>query len=73
MSLFRSVCCIKLVIFTHQVAYNLPESDLELEIERELICAKDTHIYTEVCELVYKWNFKKACYAQINNFFYETF
>ena len=46
MSLFRSVCCIKLVIFTHQFAYNLPESDLKLEIEQELICAKDTHIYT---------------------------
>ena len=27
----------------------------------------------EVCELVYKWNFKKACYAQISNFSYETF
>ena len=33
MSLFRSVCCLKLVIFTHQCAYNPPESDLELEIE----------------------------------------
>ena len=46
MSLFRSVCCIKLVIFTHQIAYNLPESDLKPEIEQELICANDTHIYT---------------------------
>ena len=27
----------------------------------------------EVCELVYKWNFKKACYAQISNLSYETF
>ncbi|MFS7955963.1 hypothetical protein Hanom_Chr07g00648961 [Helianthus anomalus] len=26
--------------------YDLPESDLELEIEQELICANDTHIYT---------------------------
>ena len=46
MSLFRSVCCIKLVIFTHQGAYNLPESDLEPEIEQELICANDIHIFT---------------------------
>ncbi|MFS7912447.1 hypothetical protein Hanom_Chr02g00130061 [Helianthus anomalus] len=46
MSLFRSVCCTKLITFTHQFAYNFPESDLELEIERELICANDTHIYT---------------------------
>ena len=46
MSLFRSVCCIKLVIFTHQCAYNLPESDLEPEIEQKLICANDTHINT---------------------------
>ena len=30
----------------HQIAYNLPESDLELEFERELICVNDTHIYT---------------------------
>ena len=30
----------------HQFAYNSPESDLELEIEQELICANDTHIYT---------------------------
>ena len=27
-------------------AYNLPESDLKPEIEQELICANDTHIYT---------------------------
>ncbi|MFS7929287.1 hypothetical protein Hanom_Chr04g00330731 [Helianthus anomalus] len=46
MSLFRNVCCIKLVIFTHQCAYNLPESDLEPEIEQELIYVKDTHVYT---------------------------
>ncbi|MFS8023259.1 hypothetical protein Hanom_Chr16g01449381 [Helianthus anomalus] len=42
MSLFQSVCSIKLVIFT----YNLPESDLKPEIEQELICANDTQIYT---------------------------
>ena len=46
MSLFRSVYCIKLDIFTHQIASNLLESDLELEIGQELICAKDTHVYT---------------------------
>ena len=46
MSLFRSVCCIKLVIFTHQIVYNLPESDLKPEIKQELICANDTHIFT---------------------------
>ena len=46
MSLFWSVCCIKLVIFTHWCAYNLPESDLEFEIEQKLICANDTHIFT---------------------------
>ncbi|MFS7977360.1 hypothetical protein Hanom_Chr10g00903081 [Helianthus anomalus] len=46
MSLFWSVCCIKLVIFTHQIAYNLLESDLKPEIEQELICANDTHIFT---------------------------
>ena len=46
MSLFRSVCCIKLVIFMHQCAYNPPESDLKPEIEQELICANDTHVYT---------------------------
>ncbi|KAJ0941057.1 hypothetical protein HanRHA438_Chr02g0090281 [Helianthus annuus] len=46
MSLFRSVCCVKLTTFTHQFAYNVLESDLELEIEQELICANDTHIYT---------------------------
>ena len=45
-SLFESVCRIKLTAFTHQFAYNFPKSDLELEIERELICANDTHIYT---------------------------
>ena len=38
---------IKMVIFTHQCAYNLPESDLKPEIEQELIRAKDTHIYTD--------------------------
>ncbi|MFS7914030.1 hypothetical protein Hanom_Chr02g00148621 [Helianthus anomalus] len=27
-------------------AYNFQESDLELEIEQDLICANDTHIYT---------------------------
>ena len=36
----------KLVILTHQCVYNLPESDLELEIGQELICANDTHIFT---------------------------
>ena len=46
MSLFRSVCRVKLIMFTHQFTYNFPESDLELEIEQELICANDTHIYT---------------------------
>ena len=46
MSLFRSVCCVKLVIFTHQIAYNLPKSDLKPEIEQELICANNTHIFT---------------------------
>ncbi|CEG49620.1 uncharacterized protein PHALS_07374 [Plasmopara halstedii] len=34
MSLFRSI------------VYNLPESDLKPEIEQELICANDTHIFT---------------------------
>ena len=43
--MFRSICRIKLVTFTHLFVYNSPESDLELEIERELICANDTHIY----------------------------
>ena len=37
---------LKLITFTHQCAYNFPESDLKLKIEREMICAKDTHIYT---------------------------
>ncbi|MFS8026563.1 hypothetical protein Hanom_Chr16g01488171 [Helianthus anomalus] len=46
MSLSRSVCRAKLITFTHQFAYNFPESDLELEIERELIYENDTHIYT---------------------------
>ena len=46
MSLFRSVRRVKLITFTHQFAYNFPESDLELGIERELICANDTHSYT---------------------------
>ena len=27
----------------------------------------------EVCEPVYKWNFRKACYALINNLSYEKF
>ena len=27
----------------------------------------------EVCELVYKWNFRKVCYALINNLPYEKF
>ncbi|KAJ0851739.1 hypothetical protein HanRHA438_Chr14g0630371 [Helianthus annuus] len=53
MSLFRSVCCIKLVIFTHQCAYNSPESDLEPEIEQELICANDTHIQNPKYEIQY--------------------
>ena len=30
----------------HQFAYNSPESDLELEIEQELMCANDPHIFT---------------------------
>ncbi|MFS7910396.1 hypothetical protein Hanom_Chr02g00105841 [Helianthus anomalus] len=46
MSLLRSDFCIKLVIFTHQCAYNPLESDLKPEIEQELICANDTHVYT---------------------------
>ena len=46
MLMFRSICRIKLSTFTHQFAYNSPESDVELEIEQELICANDTHIYT---------------------------
>ncbi|MFS8034646.1 hypothetical protein Hanom_Chr17g01583561 [Helianthus anomalus] len=46
MSLFPSVCRVKLTAFTHQLAYNLPESDLKLEIKQELICANDTYIYT---------------------------
>ena len=44
--MFRSICRIKLSTFTHQFAYNSPESDIKFEIEQELICAKDTHIYT---------------------------
>ncbi|MFS7953864.1 hypothetical protein Hanom_Chr07g00623581 [Helianthus anomalus] len=44
--MFRSICCIKLSTFTHQSAYNPPESDLKLNIEQELICAIDTHIFT---------------------------
>ncbi|KAJ0785673.1 hypothetical protein HanOQP8_Chr02g0045921 [Helianthus annuus] len=48
MSLFRSVRWIKLVIFTHQSAYNPPESDLKLKIEQELMCANDTHIFTNL-------------------------
>ncbi|MFS8034661.1 hypothetical protein Hanom_Chr17g01583791 [Helianthus anomalus] len=46
MLMFRSVYRIKLTTFTHQFAYNFQENDLELEIERELICAKVTCICT---------------------------
>ena len=46
MMMFRSVCRVKLIVFTHQFAYNFQENDIELGIEQELICAKDTHIYT---------------------------
>ena len=46
MSLFQSVFRVKLITFTHQFAYNFLESDLALEIKQELICANDTHIYT---------------------------
>ena len=46
MMMFRSVCCVLLIVLTHQFAYNFPESDLKLEIEQELICANDTHIFT---------------------------
>ena len=42
----QSICRIKLSTFSHQVAYNSPESDVKFEIEPELICAKHTHIYT---------------------------
>ena len=44
--MFRSICRIKLSTFTHQFAYNFPENDLEFEIEQELICTNDTHIFT---------------------------
>ena len=46
-SLFRSVRCIKLVIFTRRCAYNLQESDLELEIGIELNCKITKHKYTQ--------------------------
>ena len=46
MMMFRSVCCVKLIVFTYQFAYNSPESDIKFEIEQELKCAKDTHVYT---------------------------
>ncbi|MFS7914031.1 hypothetical protein Hanom_Chr02g00148631 [Helianthus anomalus] len=48
MSLFRSIFCVKLITFTHQFAYNFQENDLELENKQDLICANDTHIYTNL-------------------------
>ena len=38
MSLFWSVCRIKLITFTHQFAFNFPESDVKLENELESRC-----------------------------------
>ncbi|KAJ0927004.1 hypothetical protein HanRHA438_Chr04g0177811 [Helianthus annuus] len=35
MFLFRSVCRVKLITFTHQFAYNFPESDIEFKIDQK--------------------------------------
>uniref|UniRef100_A0A251RLF3 Uncharacterized protein n=1 Tax=Helianthus annuus TaxID=4232 RepID=A0A251RLF3_HELAN len=40
------VCRLKLTAFTHQFAYNFPESDLELEIEQEFdMCKRYTYFH----------------------------
>ena len=31
MMMFRSVCRVKLIVFTHQFAYNFPENDIEFK------------------------------------------
>ena len=45
MLMFWSIFRIKLSTLTHQFAYNSLESDVEFEIEQDLICANDTHVY----------------------------
>ncbi|MFS7912417.1 hypothetical protein Hanom_Chr02g00129711 [Helianthus anomalus] len=48
MILFRSVCRVKLITFTHQFAYNFLESDIEFKIEQKSTCAKNQTNMTNI-------------------------